>query len=171
MNRIRIGQSVDIHQLEDGRPLVLGGVQIDSPKGLKGHSDADVLFHAIAESVLGALALGDLGTHFPDTDPKYKGIASSLLLDAVYRKMRDANYHIGNIDATILAEKPKLAGFIDQMRENTASLLHCEKSQVSIKATRGEKIGFVGRQEGMLATCVCLLEENEPCAHENSGQH
>ncbi|UNT95383.1 2-C-methyl-D-erythritol 2,4-cyclodiphosphate synthase [Allobaculum mucilyticum] len=161
MAKLRIGQSVDIHPLQEGRPLILGGVQIDSPKGLKGHSDADVLLHAIAEGILGALALGDLGAHFPDTDPAYKGIASTLLLDWVYRLMHEQGYHVGNIDATVLAEKPKLAGYILQMRENIASLLHCDLDCVSVKATRGEKLGFVGRQEGMTAICVCLLEENE----------
>lgn len=161
MARMRIGQAIDIHPLENGRPLVLGGVEIDSPKGLKGHSDADVLLHAIAESILGALALGDLGANFPDTDPKYKGIASTLLLDEVYRKMREKKYHIGNVDATIMAEKPHLAGYKAQMTENVASILHCDVDQISIKATRGEKLGFVGRQEGMTALAVCLLEEDE----------
>lgn len=156
---IRIGQAVDIHQLQSGRPLVLGGVQIEHEKGLLGHSDADVLVHAIAESILGALALGDLGKHFPDTDPKYKGISSMLLLAHVYELMKDKNYKIGNIDATILAEKPKMAPHIQQMRENIASCLHCSIDLVSIKATRGEKMGFVGHEEGMIALCVCLLEE------------
>lgn len=157
----RIGQSIDIHPLEDGRRLVLGGVEIDSPKGLGGHSDADVLIHAIAESILGALALGDLGTHFPDTDPKYKGISSMILLEHVFKKMKDCGFHVGNIDATILAEKPKLAAYIPQMCENIARCLHCQIDQISIKATRGEKLGFVGRQEGMEAMCVCLLEQEE----------
>ncbi len=156
---IRIGQAVDIHQLQGGRPLILGGVQIEHEKGLLGHSDADVLVHAIAESILGALALGDLGKHFPDTDPKYKGINSMLLLAHVYELMKDKNYKIGNIDATILAEKPKMAPHIQQMRENIASCLHCSIDAVSIKATRGEKMGFVGHEEGMVALCVCLLEE------------
>ncbi len=156
---IRIGQAVDIHQLQGGRPLILGGVQIEHEKGLLGHSDADVLVHAIAESILGALALGDLGKHFPDTDPKYKGINSMLLLAHVYELMKDKNYKIGNLDATILAEKPKMAPHIQQMRENIASCLHCSIDAVSIKATRGEKMGFVGHEEGMVALCVCLLEE------------
>ncbi len=156
---IRIGQAVDIHQLQGGRPLILGGVQIEHEKGLLGHSDADVLVHAIAESILGALALGDLGKHFPDTDPKYKGINSMLLLAHVYELMKDKNYKIGNLDATILAEKPKMAPHIQQMRENIASCLHCSIDAVSIKTTRGEKMGFVGHEEGMVALCVCLLEE------------
>lgn len=155
---MRIGQAVDIHPLKAGRPLILGGVRIDSPLGLDGHSDADVLLHAIAESILGALALGDLGHHFPDTDPKYKGISSMLLLEHTAGLMRQNGYQIGNVDATILAEKPKLAPYIDMMRENVARVLECDISQVSIKATRGEKLGFVGRQEGICSLCVCLLE-------------
>lgn len=155
---IRVGQSVDIHPLEDGRPLVLGGVQIDSPKGLKGHSDADVLLHAVAESILGAMAAGDLGTHFPDTDPKYKGISSMILLQHVGALMRENGWKIGNIDATVLAEKPKLAPYISQMQENIAKTLQCNADQVSVKATRGEKLGFVGRMEGMAAMSICLLE-------------
>lgn len=155
---MRIGQAVDIHPLKAGRPLILGGVHIDSPLGLDGHSDADVLLHAIAESILGALALGDLGHHFPDTDPKYKGISSMLLLEHTAGLMRQNGYQIGNVDATILAEKPKLAPYIEMMRENVARVLECDISQVSIKATRGEKLGFVGRQEGICSLCVCLLE-------------
>lgn len=156
---MRIGQAVDIHQLVEGRPLVLGGVQIEHEKGLLGHSDADVLVHAIAESILGALALGDLGKHFPDTDPKYKGINSMLLLGHVTQLMEAKGYRIGNVDATILAERPKMAPHIHQMKENIASCLHCSIEQVSIKATRGEKLGFVGNEEGMVAMSVCLLEE------------
>lgn len=155
---MRIGQAVDIHPMKAGRPLILGGVRIDSPMGLDGHSDADVLLHAIAESILGALALGDLGHHFPDTDPKYKGISSMLLLEHTAGLMRQNGYQIGNVDATILAEKPKLAPYIEMMRENVARVLECQVDQVSIKATRGEKLGFVGRQEGICALCVCLLE-------------
>lgn len=158
---IRIGQSIDIHPLKAGRRLVLGGVEIDSQKGLVGHSDADALLHAIAESILGALALGDLGTHFPDTDEKWHNVSSLLLLEAVYQKMHAANYRIGNVDATILAEKPKLAPYITQMRENVAKTLHCNLDQVSIKATRGEKLGFIGQEEGVAALAVCLLESME----------
>jgi 2-C-methyl-D-erythritol 2,4-cyclodiphosphate synthase len=156
---MRIGQSIDIHQLAPGRKLILGGVEIAHEKGLVGHSDADVLTHAIAESILGALALGDLGSHFPDTDPKYKGADSLLLLGQVVKMMEEKGYRIGNIDALILAEKPKMAPHIPVMRTNIARVLHTDIDRVSIKATRGEKMGFVGRQEGMAATCVCLLEE------------
>jgi 2-C-methyl-D-erythritol 2,4-cyclodiphosphate synthase len=156
---MRIGQSIDIHQLAPGRKLILGGVEIAHEKGLVGHSDADVLTHAIAESILGALALGDLGSHFPDTDPKYKGADSLLLLGQVAKMMEEKGYRIGNIDALILAEKPKMAPHIPAMRENIARVLHTDLDRVSIKATRGEKMGFVGHEEGMAATCVCLLEE------------
>ncbi|MDE5758395.1 MAG: 2-C-methyl-D-erythritol 2,4-cyclodiphosphate synthase [Allobaculum sp.] len=158
---IRIGQSIDIHPLKAGRRLVLGGVEVDSQKGLVGHSDADALLHAIGESILGALALGDLGTHFPDTDEKWHNVSSMLLLEAVYQKMHEVNYRIGNVDATILAEKPKLAPYITQMRENVAKTLHCDLDQVSIKATRGEKLGFIGQEEGVAALAVCLLESVE----------
>ncbi len=157
--KMRIGQSVDIHPLKEGRELVLGGVKIDHSKGLDGHSDADVLVHAVAESILGALALGDLGTHFPDTDPKYKGIASIRLLEHVYVLMKEQGYRIGNVDATIMAERPKMAPHIFSMRKNLASALHCQVDQISVKATRGEKLGFVGREEGITSLCVCLLEE------------
>lgn len=158
---MRIGQSIDIHQLDYNRPLILGGVHIPHEKGLVGHSDADVLLHAVAESILGALALGDLGHHFPDTDPAYKGISSMILLEKVYDLMDEKGYQIGNIDALILAEKPKMAPHIMQMRQNIAACLHCDISQVSVKATRGEKMGFVGHEEGMVSTCVCLLEEKK----------
>lgn len=158
---MRIGQAIDIHQLVEGRDLILGGVKIEHTLGLLGHSDADVLLHAIAESILGALALGDLGKHFPDTDPKYKGISSVVLLEHVYELMNEKGYHIGNLDATILAEKPKMAPHILQMRENIAKSLHCDIGCVSVKATRGEKLGFVGNEEGIVSTCVCLLEENK----------
>ena len=158
---MRIGQAIDIHPLVKDRDLVLGGVKIEHELGLYGHSDADVLIHAIAESILGALALGDLGKHFPDTDPKYKGINSMILLSHVYDLMKENGYKVGNIDATILAERPKMAGYILQMRENIASCLHCDLSRISVKATRGEKLGFVGNEEGMVSMCVCLLEEIE----------
>ncbi|MGM9960682.1 MAG: 2-C-methyl-D-erythritol 2,4-cyclodiphosphate synthase [Allobaculum sp.] len=157
----RIGQAIDIHQLDESRPLILGGVKIDAPKGLVGHSDADVLVHAIGESILGALALGDLGKHFPDTDPAYKGISSMILLENIYQKMKACHYHVGNIDATILAEKTKMAPHILTMRQNIAACLHCELDQISIKATRGEKMGFIGRDEGMCAMSVCLLEPED----------
>lgn len=153
----RIGQSSDIHQLTKGRKLILGGVEIEHEFGLLGHSDADALLHAIAESILGALALGDLGKHFPDNDPQYEGMDSLWMLEKVYEKMIEHNYEINNIDALIMIEKPKMAPHIEQMRENIAKALHCDVSQISVKATRGEKLGFVGREEGVLAQAITLL--------------
>lgn len=153
---MRIGQAVDIHQLIEDRDLILGGVKIEHEKGLLGHSDADVLVHAIMESILGALALGDLGKHFPDTDPKYKGISSMVLLEHVAKLMDENGYQVGNIDATILAERPKMASHILSMRTNIAGALHCDIQQISIKATRGEKLGFIGKEEGIVSMAVCL---------------
>lgn len=158
MHSIRIGQAVDIHQLVENRKLILGGVEIEHLKGLLGHSDADVLTHAIGESILGALSLGDLGKHFPDTDPKFKGANSLVLLCHIYDMMDDMGYQIGNVDATILAERPKMAPHIIQMRTNIAHVLHCDIEDVSIKATRGEKLGFVGNEEGIVSLSVCILE-------------
>lgn len=156
---MRIGQSTDIHKLVEGRKLILGGVEIESDLGLLGHSDADALTHAVAESILGALALGDLGKHFPDTDPKWEGVRSIIILEEVYKMMEAQGYKIGNVDALVMIEKPKMAPHIDAMRENFAKALHCEKTQISVKATRGEGLGFVGRREGVQAYAVCLLEE------------
>lgn len=157
----RIGQSSDIHPFAAGRKLILGGVEIDHTKGLQGHSDADALTHAVAESILGALALGDLGSHFPDSDPRYKDACSLDLLAAVYAKMRAAGYRIGNVDALVMIERPKLAPYILQMRSNLAHCLHCALDQISVKATRGERLGFVGREEGVLAQSVVLLCKEE----------
>ena len=152
-NMFRIGQSIDIHQLVEGRDLYIGGVKIDHDKGLLGHSDADVLLHAIIESIIGALGLGDIGKHFPDTDPQYKGISSMVLLEHCYQLMDKEGYEINNLDSIIMAPH------IQKMRENVASKLHCDISQINIKATRGEKLGFVGRQEGMVAQAVVLLRK------------
>lgn len=156
---MRIGQSVDIHQLVEGRDLILGGVKIEHTKGLLGHSDADVLVHAIMEALIGAMGLGDLGKHFPDTDPKYKGISSIKLLEETYLMMLEHGYEVGNIDAIILAERPKMAPHIPQMKANIARALHTDESRINIKATRGEKLGFVGHEEGMVSMAVCLIEE------------
>ena len=156
---IRIGQSIDIHQLVEDRKLILGGVEIPYEKGLKGHSDADCLLHAIIESIIGAMALGDIGKHFPDTDPKYKGISSMILLEHTYNMMIENGYEIGNIDSIIMCEQPKMAPHILSMRENIARVLHCELSQVNVKATRGEKLGFVGRKEGIVCQSVVLLNK------------
>lgn len=156
---MRIGQSTDIHRLVEGRKLILGGVEIESDLGLLGHSDADALTHAVAEAILGALALGDLGKHFPDTDPKWEGVSSLLILEEVYKMMDEKGYQIGNVDALVMIEKPKMAPHIDAMRENFVKALHCDKEKVSVKATRGEGLGFVGRREGVQAFAVVLLEE------------
>lgn len=156
---MRIGQSSDIHRLAEGRKLILGGVEIEHTKGLVGHSDADALTHAVAEAILGALALGDLGKHFPDTDPKWKGVNSLLILEEVGKMMDERGYQIGNVDSLVLIEKPKMAPHIEKMRQNFADVLHCDISQISVKATRGEGLGYVGREEGVLAQAVVLLVE------------
>ena len=156
---MRIGQSTDIHRFAENRKLVLGGVEIPYEKGLLGHSDADALTHAVAEAILGALALGDLGHHFPDTNPKWEGVNSLIILKEVGIMMKDLGYRIGNIDSLILIEKPKMAPHIEKMRHNFAEALDCDISRVSVKATRGEGLGFVGRQEGVLAQAVVLLVE------------
>jgi len=154
---IRIGHSTDIHQLVEGRKLILGGVEIEHTKGLLGHSDADALCHAITEAIIGALAKGDIGAHFPDTDPKYKGADSRVLLRGAKQMMDEAGYVLGNLDATIYAERPKMRPHIDAMRANLAKDLDANLDQVNVKATRGEKLGFIGREEGIAAECVVLL--------------
>ena len=156
---MRIGQSTDIHRFAEGRKLILGGVEIPYEKGLDGHSDADALLHAVSEAILGALALGDLGHWFPDTDPKWKGCDSKIILNAVAGMMKEKGYRIGNVDSLILVEKPKMAPHIEAMRKNIAEALDCDISQISVKATRGEKLGFIGRGEGVMAQAVVLLEE------------
>ena len=156
---MRIGHSKDVHRLVEGRDLIIGGVNIPYEKGLLGHSDADALLHAIIESIIGAMGKKDIGTHFPDTDPKYKGISSLLLLDETYKMMEENNYELINLDSIIMIEKPKMAPYIDLMRKNIAEHLRCDVSQVNVKATRGEGMGFVGNGEGVLCECVCLLQE------------
>lgn len=158
---MRIGQSSDIHRLVEGRKLILGGVEIPHEKGLEGHSDADALTHAVAEAILGALALGDLGHHFPDTDEKWRGVNSLLLLKEVGKMMKEKGYRIGNVDSLVLIERPKMAPHIETMRQNFADVLECDIDRISVKATRGEKLGYVGREEGVLAQAVVLLEEIE----------
>ena len=155
---MRIGHGYDVHRLKQGRRLILGGVDIPFEQGLDGHSDADVLVHAVMDAMLGALALGDIGKHFPDTDPAYKGADSIELLRQVGRIIASHGYRVGNIDSTICAQRPKLAPFIDKMRENIAHALEIDISQVSVKATTEEKLGFTGEGLGMSATAVCLLE-------------
>ena len=154
---MRIGQSTDIHRLAEGRKLILGGVEIPSDLGLVGHSDADALCHAVAEAILGALALGDLGKWFPDTDPKWEGADSIKILAQVGVMMRERGYVIGNVDSLIMIEKPKMAPHIMTMRENIARVLVCDLDSVSVKATRGEGLGFVGKSEGVQAQAVVLL--------------
>ncbi|MBR8765400.1 2-C-methyl-D-erythritol 2,4-cyclodiphosphate synthase [Porphyromonas levii] len=153
----RIGQGYDVHRFEEGRELWLGGVKIDYPLGLKGHSDADVLLHAISDALLGALALRDIGYHFPDTDPKYKGADSKVLLKEVGALVAKEGYKIGNIDATIVAEQPKINPHVETMQSVIAGILSVEPNQISIKATTNEKMGFTGRQEGILALATALV--------------
>ena len=159
---IRIGHGYDVHKLVEGRDLILGGVKIPHRLGLLGHSDADVLLHAISDALLGALALGDIGKHFPDTDPAYKGADSIVLLQNVVKLIEAQGYAVGNIDATILAQQPKLRPYIDEMRANIAKAVGAELSQISVKATTEEHLGFTGREEGIAAHAVCLLIEKKP---------
>ena len=155
---MRIGHGYDVHRLTEGRKLILGGVDIPYGKGLLGHSDADVLTHAIMDALLGAAALGDIGKLFPDTNPAYAGADSLMLLERVRERLSKAGYRVGNIDATILAQRPKLAPHIPQMRTNLANRLGIDVDQVSVKATTEEGLGFTGTGEGMAAHAVCLLE-------------
>lgn len=157
---MRIGHGYDVHRLIAGRKLVLGGVEIPYILGLDGHSDADVLLHAIMDALLGAAALGDIGRLFPDTDPAYKGISSVLLLKTVAARIREAGYEVGNVDATVIAQKPKLAPHIPAMREIVAKTLGVDLDQINIKATTEEHLGFSGREEGIAAHAVCLLEKS-----------
>ncbi|QOR66745.1 2-C-methyl-D-erythritol 2,4-cyclodiphosphate synthase [Cytobacillus suaedae] len=154
---IRIGQGFDVHQLVEGRPLIMGGIEIPYEKGLLGHSDADVLLHTIADACLGAIAAGDIGKHFPDTDPNFKDADSAVLLQHVWKLVKSEGYSLGNIDCTIIAQKPKMAPYIDQMRERIAQLLESEISQVNVKATTTEKLGFTGRGEGIASQATVLL--------------
>lgn len=156
---MRIGFGYDVHRLVEGRKLIIGGVEIPYEKGLLGHSDADVLIHTIMDSILGALALGDIGKHFPDTDPKYKDISSIILLEKVYNTMKDQGYIIGNIDSSVAAQSPKLAPYIEDMRANIARVLDTDIENINVKATTTEELGFVGRKEGMASYSVCLLKK------------
>ena len=156
---MRIGHGYDVHRLVEGRNLILGGVKIDYEKGLLGHSDADVLLHAVSDALLGAAGLGDIGRHFPDTDPKYKGADSLELLREVYRKISEKGFHVGNIDVTMVAQRPKLKDFIPQMQDNIAAAVGVTPDRVNVKATTEERLGFTGTGEGMSCHAVCLLEE------------
>ena len=156
---MRIGHGYDVHKLVEGRDLILGGVKIDYELGLLGHSDADVLLHAVSDALLGAAGLGDIGRHFPDTDPQYKGADSGKLLAEVGEKINAAGYKVGNIDVTMIAQKPKLKDHIPQMQKNIAAFLGIEENRVNVKATTEEKLGFTGEGLGMSCHAVCLLEE------------
>ena len=154
---IRIGHGYDVHRLVEGRKLIIGGVEIPHTLGLLGHSDADVLLHAVCDALLGAAALGDIGKHFPDSDPAYKGIDSTLLLKYCGKLLAEQGYAVGNIDATVIAQKPKLAPHISAMRENIASCLGIGMDQVNVKATTEERLGFSGREEGIASHAVVII--------------
>ena len=154
---MRVGLGYDVHKLVEGRKLIIGGVDIPYEKGLLGHSDADVLIHAVMDSILGALALGDIGKHFPDTDEKYKGADSMKLLEFVYNLINEKGYNIGNIDCTIIAQSPKMAPHIKNMRENIAKTLNTSIENINVKATTEEGLGFTGAKEGISAQSICLL--------------
>ncbi len=156
---MRIGIGYDVHRLCPERELVLGGVTIPFERGLLGHSDADVLLHAVMDAVLGALGEGDIGAHFPDTDPRYAGISSLLLLEQVTALMEKKGFRVGNLDATVIAQRPKLGPYFPKMKERIAEALHCDMSAVNLKATTEEKLGFTGREEGIASHAVCLLLE------------
>ncbi len=155
---MRIGMGYDVHRLVEERELIIGGEKIEYEYGLLGHSDADVLLHAVMDALLGAAALGDIGTHFPDTDERYRGISSLRLLAYVDQLLEENGYSVGNIDATIIAQKPKMAPYIPKMRENIASTLGLELNRVNVKATTEEGLGFTGSGEGISAQAVCILE-------------
>lgn len=156
---MRIGHGYDVHKLENGRKLILGGVDIPYEKGLLGHSDADVLVHAVMDALLGAAGLGDIGKAFPDTDPAYEGISSLRLLDMVMDLLRQAGLRVSNVDATILAQRPRLSPYIQRMRENLAMHMDISAGRINVKATTEEGLGFTGAREGMAAHAVCLLED------------
>ncbi|MEI3228648.1 MAG: 2-C-methyl-D-erythritol 2,4-cyclodiphosphate synthase [Lachnospiraceae bacterium] len=169
---MRVGIGYDVHKLVENRKLILGGVEIPHTLGLLGHSDADVLLHAIMDALLGAAALGDIGKHFPDTDEQYKGISSIRLLEHVRDLIEKEGYLIENIDATVIAQKPKLRPYIDQMQENIANALKIEKNQVNVKATTEERLGFTGREEGISSQAICALSslyENSVMVSDSTG--
>ncbi len=156
---MRIGHGYDVHRLTQGRKLILGGVEVPYHLGLEGHSDADVLLHAVMDALLGAAALRDIGKCFPDNDPKYKGISSLLLLEEVMKRLEEKKLTVGNVDVTLIAQRPKLKDYIPQMKENLAAALKIDPERVNVKATTEEGLGFSGRGEGMACHAVCLLEE------------
>lgn len=156
---MRIGHGYDVHRLTEGRKLILGGVDIPYERGLDGHSDADVLLHALMDALLGAAAMRDIGVLFPDNDDRFKGISSMILLDEVVRRLENSGFRIGNVDVTVLAQRPKLKPYIPQMIENITRALHVEENRVNVKATTEEGLGFTGSGEGIACHAVCLLEE------------
>ncbi len=158
---IRIGNGYDVHRLVEGRKLILGGVDVPHSMGLYGHSDADALVHALCDALLGALGVGDIGAYFPDTDPKWAGISSLLLLKEVMRMVREKGFEVANTDSVIVAQKPKLAPYFKEMKKNIASVLGVETGRINIKATTTEKLGFAGREEGVVAYAVALLVKND----------
>lgn len=157
----RIGQGFDVHQLVEGRPLIIGGITIPYEKGLLGHSDADVLLHTVTDAVLGAIGAGDIGKHFPDTDPEFKDADSAKLLSQVWEFVKKEGYQLGNLDCTIIAQKPKMAPYIEQMRTRIAELLEADVRDINVKATTTEKLGFTGRGEGIAAQAVVLLRKTD----------
>ena len=164
---MRVGMGYDVHKLVEGRRLVLGGVEIPYEKGLLGHSDADVLVHAVMDALLGAAALGDIGKHFPDTDPAYEGADSMKLLEEVRKLLDEHNFMIGNVDATVIAQRPKLAPYIEMMRENIAARLQIDKNQVNVKATTEEGLGFTGQGEGISSQAITLLTSVEDYCYDD----
>ena len=158
---MRVGLGYDVHRLVEGRDLILGGVKIPYEKGLLGHSDADVLLHALTDALLGAAALGDIGRHFPDTDERYRGISSLILLEKAYTLVKERGYSLGNADMVLIMQKPKLKEYIPSMEENIAGALSCEKERISVKATTEEGLGFTGQGEGVSAKAIVLLEKSQ----------
>ncbi|KQL27434.1 2-C-methyl-D-erythritol 2,4-cyclodiphosphate synthase [Cytobacillus solani] len=157
----RIGQGFDVHQLTEGRPLIIGGIEIPYEKGLLGHSDADVLLHTVADACLGAIGEGDIGKHFPDTDPAYKDADSAKLLEHVWKLVKEKGYELVNADCTIIAQKPKMAPYIEPMRERIAQLLETDNENINVKATTTEKLGFTGRGEGIASQVAVLLQKRK----------
>lgn len=158
---MRVGLGYDVHRLVEGRDLILGGVKIPYEKGLLGHSDADVLLHALTDALLGAAALGDIGRHFPDTDERYRGISSLILLEKAYTLVKERGYSLGNADMVLILQKPKVKEYIPSMEENIAGALSCEKERISVKATTEEGLGFTGQGEGVSAKAIVLLEKSK----------
>ena len=159
MKKARIGLGYDVHPLSEGRRLMLGGIEVPYKLGAEGHSDADVLLHALVDALLGAVAAGDIGHYFPDTDPKYKDISSAILLQETWKMIQDRGYELVNLDAVIQIERPRLAPYIERISEHIATLMSVSREQVSVKATRGEGLGFVGRGEGIAAQVIIMIEQ------------